>query len=74
MLYILNKMLYFSHSYVCYRFRKNIRVKNMKLRGWPCGRVVKFAHSALTAQGFAGSDPGHRPSTARQAMLRRRPT
>ena len=30
--------------------------------------------SALVAQGFAGSDPGCGPSTAHQAMLRRRPT
>ena len=28
------------------------------VRGQPCGQVVKFAHSALVAQGFAGSDPG----------------
>ena len=24
--------------------------------------MVKFAHSALAAQGFAGSDSGHRPT------------
>ena len=43
------------------------------IRGWPSGRVVKFAHSSSVARGFAGSDPGHRPSTARQATLRGRP-
>ena len=26
----------------------------------PHDQVVKFAHSALAAQGFTGSDPGHR--------------
>ena len=26
------------------------------IRGWLCGRVVKFVHSALAAQGFAGSE------------------
>ena len=39
-------------------------------RGW----VVKFAHSALAAQGFASSDPGRRHGTDHQAMLRRCPT
>ena len=38
------------------------------------GRVVKFVHSISAAQGFTGSDPGHRPSTAHQAMLKRCPT
>ena len=33
-------------------------------RGWPRGRVVKFAWSALVAQGFAGSDPWCRHGTA----------
>ena len=36
--------------------------------------MVKFAQSASAAQGFAGSDPGHRHGTAGQAMLRRHPT
>ena len=45
-----------------------------KTRGQPCGRVVKFTHSALVAQCFAGLDPGRRPSTAHQAMLRWCPT
>ena len=39
--------------------------------GWLRGRVVKFARSAVAAQ---GSDPGRGHGTARQAMLRRRPT
>ena len=43
-------------------------------RGWPRGRVVKFACSALAAQGFAGSDPGRGHGTTRQAMLRWHPT
>ena len=38
--------------------------------GWPCGRVVKFAHSASVAQDFASSDPGCGHSTSDQAMLR----
>ena len=33
--------------------------------GQPCGRVVKFTHSAEVAQGFAGSDPGRGHGTAR---------
>ena len=44
------------------------------LRGQPCGWVVKFASSALAAQGFTGSDPGRRHGTTYQAMLRRCPT
>ena len=40
------------------------------LYGQAHSRVVKFEHSALVAQGFAGFDPGHRPSTAHHAMLR----
>ena len=43
-------------------------------RGQPRGRLVKFVCSALAAQGFGSLDPGHRPSTVHQAMLRRRPT
>ena len=42
-------------------------------RGQPCGRVVKFVHSAAVAQGFAGSSPGHGCGIARQAMLRQCP-
>ena len=42
--------------------------------GWPRGRVVKFMCSTLVAQGFTGSDPGCRHSTAHQAMLRQHPT
>ena len=53
--------------------RKGIRIIQA-LGGQPRGRVVKFARSALAAQGFAGSDPGHGPSTAHQAMFRRHPT
>ena len=33
-----------------------------------------FVCSAWVAWGFISSDPGHRPSTAHQAMLRQRPT
>ena len=42
--------------------------------GRPRGRVVKFAHSASAAQGFAGSDPGRRHDTAHQTVLRWHPT
>ena len=42
-------------------------------RSQPCGSVVKFTCSNLVAQGFTGSDPGCRPSTAHQAMLWQRP-
>ena len=38
------------------------------------GQVIKFAHSTLVALGFAGSDPGRRHGTTRQAMLRWCPT
>ena len=31
--------------------------------------MVKFVHSTLGAQGFAGSDPGRRHGTAHQATL-----
>ena len=48
--------------------------KNYIFGGQPHGPVVRFAHSALVAQGFASSDPGRGPSTAHQAMLRWRPT
>ena len=41
--------------------------------GQPCGRAVKFTHSALVAQGFDGSDPGCRHGTAYQATLRQHP-
>ena len=41
--------------------------------GWPRGRVVKFAHSALVAQGFTGLDPWCGHGIPHQAMLRRRP-
>ena len=44
-------------------------LQQKKLQGWPCGRVVKFMHSASAAWSFASSDPGPRPSTAHQAML-----
>ena len=46
----------------------------MRMRGRPCGQVVKFTHSTSAAQGFAGLDPGHGPSTTHQAMVRWRPT
>ena len=39
---------------------------------WP--RWLKFACSALAAQGFTGSNPGHGHGTAHQAMLGQRPT
>ena len=43
-------------------------------RGWLHGQVVKFMRFPLAVQGFTSSDPGHGPSTAHQAMLRRHPT
>ena len=49
-------------------------LKNINHRGRPPGRVVRFARSTSAAQGFAGSDPGRGHGTARQAMLRWRPT
>ena len=42
--------------------------------GRPHGRVVKFVHSALVAQGFIHLDPGHGHGTTHQAMLRQHPT
>ena len=52
---------------------KSITPIRNKKQGLTRGRVGKFAR-APAAQGFHGSDPEHRPSTAHQAMLRRRPT
>ena len=43
-------------------------------RRLPRGPVIKFAHSASAAQGFASSDPGRGHGTAHQIMLRQRPT
>ena len=48
-------------------------VIKVKDRGRPNGQVVKFACTALVAQGFAGSDPGCGHGAAHQTMLRRRP-
>ena len=57
------------------RVNNNLTVNiKVQVRGWPRGRVVKFTLSALVAQGFAGSDPGHGHGTAHQAMLRQCPT
>ena len=53
---------------------KSLKSDLETVRGWPHGRVVKFARSTAAAQGFAVSDPGPRHGTAHQAMLRRRPT
>ena len=36
--------------------------------------MVKFVHSTLAAQGFAGSDPGCRHGTAHKDMLRQHAT
>ena len=38
------------------------------------GQVVKFEQCASVAQGFTGSDPGHRHGTTHHAMLRQHPT
>ena len=48
-------------------------IKRVSTWGRPRGRVVKFSRSTSATQGFAGLDPGRRPSTAHQAMLRQRP-
>ena len=46
-----------------------------KVRGGASpGRVGKFTHSTLAAQGFTGSDPECVPGTAHQATLRRHPS
>ena len=39
-------------------------------RGWPHGQAVKFTRSSQVPWGFAGSHPGCRHGTARQAILR----
>ena len=63
---------------VCLETRTGASNRNLcwEARSWggPCGQVVKFTHSALVAQGFAGSDPGRRRGTVHQVTLRRRPT
>ena len=53
----------------CFTSRAKIRRE-----GQPQGRGVGFTCSASAAQGFAGSDPGHGPSTTRRAILGWRPT
>ena len=46
-------------------------LNNLKIfRARPHSLVVGFMCSALVAQGFTDSDPGHGPGTAHQAMLR----
>ena len=55
------------------KVKQKLKLK-AELWGRPGGPVVKFAHFAWAAQGFTGLDPGRRHGTARQAMLRRRPT
>ena len=57
------------------RVKTNIEkeIKEMT-RGKTPGQVVKLVRSASAAQGFAGSDPGHRPGSAHPAMLRQCPT
>ena len=52
----------------------HIHLKMVKKGGRPGGQVVKFARSALAAQGFARLDPGRGHGTTHQAMLGRRPT
>ena len=41
----------------------NIPIKRQRL-GWPHSQVVRFAHSASAAWGFASSDPGCGHGTA----------
>ena len=53
--------------------REKSQTQNTIYWGLPGSQVVKFAHSALEAQDFPGSDLGCRPSTVHQAMLRRHP-
>ena len=54
--------------------KKYASVKIQLSGGRPHGRVVEFVRSASAARGFASLDPGCRPSTASQAMLRQHPT
>ena len=66
-----------NHCYIMYyglKLNLYTIIRNKDDRGQPRGRVVKFVHSALAAQGFAGSDPGRGPVTAHQATVRLRPT
>ena len=65
----------FLHNYAARSFSILILwIRKQKLRDQLRGRVVKFVRFALAAQGFPGSDPGHGPSTAHQAMLGQRTT
>ena len=70
---ILTKGLISSDAAV-FSFRLNIFIIEIELRGQPHGWVVKFAHSALVAQGFAVLDPGRGRGAAGQALLRWDPT
>ena len=51
-----------------------INLKNYEVWDQSGGIAVRFAHSTFGGQGFAGSDPGHGPSTAHQATLWQPPT
>ena len=53
---------------------ETVGLKKQPLGGWPHGWVIKFGCSTLAGQDFVGLDPGRRPSTAHQAMLRQCPT
>ena len=58
-----------------YSYHGNPESNKTTYGGQPRGRVINFSSStSAAAQGIAGSDPGHRHSTAPQAMLRQRPT
>ena len=48
--------------------------KDVNIWGRPGGPVVKFARSALAAQGFTSPDPGRKHGTAHEVMLRQHPT
>ena len=54
--------------------KKNKVRKKKNQSGWLNGQAVKFTHSALAAQSFAGLDAGCRHGTAHEAMLRQHPT
>ena len=66
--------LYMTHHRNMYLFIKNCYYQNQNIMGWPCGLVVKFAGSALTAWGSQVQILGMNLCTAHQAMLSQHPT
>ena len=64
--------LWFKSLYLCLKFELELHSKISKARGWPHGRVVKFACSAAGGPVFHWFESWAR--TAHQTTLRQSPT